>query len=430
MTSMSTSPEPSEILDRSLDGSYEGPVRITGKLRRLLISLVPANIVIFIIWGGVPSIMLALQVNSYDPIHKVSNLAVITTIGAFAAMIAQPVAGVVSDRTRSRLGRRTPWILIGSAAGGVFLILLGLQNTIAGMAVFWVLVQISYNFAQGPLSAIMPDRVPRQARGTFAAANGIGLMVGMLGGQFVGAAFSQFLPIGYTVFAVVAFAALLVFVRVNPDRPNSDEPREAFLLHDFLATFWVNPVQHPDFAWAFAGRFLLNTGYTLVTGYVLYILADYVGLGVERATTTSPLVSAAGIPTLVLAIAISGPLSDRLGRRKLFVFLAAAVQGLALLIPWMFPTVTALFVFAAIAGVGAGFYQSVDTALITEVLPSEKSFGKDLGVVNIAATLPQTIAPAIAGLIVVNLSYSALFPVAIVLCLLGAVCVWPIRSVR
>jgi MFS family permease len=201
-------------------------------------------------------------------------------------------------------------------------------------------------------------------------------------------------------------------------------------LHDFLATFWVNPVQHPDFAWAFAGRFLLNTGYTLVTGYVLYILADYVGLGVERATTTSPLVSAAGIPTLVLAIAISGPLSDRLGRRKLFVFLAAAVQGLALLIPWMFPTVTALFVFAAIAGVGAGFYQSVDTALITEVLPSEKSFGKDLGVVNIAATLPQTIAPAIAGLIVVNLSYSVLFPVAIVLCLLGAVCVWPIRSVR
>lgn len=114
----------------------------------------------------------------------------------------------------------------------------------------------------------------------------------------------------------------------------------------------------------------------------------------------------------------------------MFVFAAATVQGLALLIPWLFPTTTALFVFAATAGIGSGFFQSVDTALITEVLPSKESYGKDLGVVNIAATLPQTIAPALAGVIVLNLSYAALFPTAIVLCLLGAASVWFIKSVR
>ena len=42
-------------------------------------------------------------------------------------------------------------------------------------------------------------------------------------------------------------------------------------------------------------------------------------------------------------------------------------------------------------------FQAVDTALMSEVLPSAKSFAKDLGVVNIAATLPQTLAPAVAG---------------------------------
>lgn len=422
-----SAPEPAEGI---LDGAYEGPVKITGLLRRLLITLVPANVVIFIIWGAVPSIMLALQVNNLDPDNKVANLALITTVGAFSAMLAQPIAGVVSDRTRSRFGRRTPWILIGSGAGTLALIALGLQSTVLGMALAWMAVQISFNFAQGPLSALMPDRVPRLARGSFAAATGIGTMVGLLGGQFVGASFASMLPVGYTVLGVVAFAMLWLFVHLNPDVPNQDQPREPFDIKQFLSTFWVNPIEYPDFAWAFAGRFLLNTGYTLVTGYMLYILADYIGMGVEDATTTSPLVSAAGIPTLVIAIAISGPLSDRLGRRKVFVFAAATVQGLALLIPWLFPTTTALFVFAAIAGIGSGFFQSVDTALITEVLPSKESYGKDLGVVNIAATLPQTIAPALAGVIVLNLSYAALFPTAIVLCLLGAASVWFIKSVR
>lgn len=83
-----------------------------------------------------------------------------------------------------------------------------------------------------------------------------------------------------------------------------------------------------------------------------------------------------------------------------------------------------------IAGFGFGMFQAVDTALMSEVLPSAKSFAKDLGVVNIAATLPQTLAPGVAGAIVLALGYQALFPVAIVLGILGALAVWPIRATR
>ena len=104
-------------------------------------------------------------------------------------MLAQPIAGQISDRTRSRFGRRAPWIVIGSLAGGLALVGLAFANRLVGIIIAWTLVQITYNFAQGPLSAVMPDRVPLTRRGTFAALSGIGLMVGALGGSIVGSVF-------------------------------------------------------------------------------------------------------------------------------------------------------------------------------------------------------------------------------------------------
>ncbi len=107
-----------------------------------------------------------------------------------------------------------------------------------------------------------------------------------------------------------------------------------------------------------------------------------------------------------------------------------AVSSLAFLIPWISPSLTAWMIMTFVAALGFGMFQAVDTALVSQVLPSAKSFAKDLGVVNIAATLPQTLAPGLAGLIVLLFGYTALFPIAIVLGLLGAAAVWPITSVR
>ena len=104
--------------------------------------------------------------------------------------------------------------------------------------------------------------------------------------------------------------------------------------------------------------------------------------------------------------------------------------SLGFLLPWFWQDVTAWIIMTFIAGFGFGMFQAVDTALISEVLPSAKSFAKDLGVVNIAATLPQTLAPGVAGAIVLVFGYQGLFPVAIVLGILGALAIWPIRSVR
>lgn len=84
-------------------------VKVRGKLLKLMISMLFANIGIFMIWGAVPGILLPLQVQGIvGDSNKAGALALVATIGAFAAMLAQPVAGMVSDRTRSRFGRRAP----------------------------------------------------------------------------------------------------------------------------------------------------------------------------------------------------------------------------------------------------------------------------------------------------------------------------------
>lgn len=400
-------------------------------LRRLFIWIIPANIGIFILWGSILGIMLPAQILGIDPANKVANLAVISTIGAFAAMIGQPIAGLLSDRTRSRFGRRAGWIIGGAIVGGLGLVGMAASSTIVQVGIAATIMQVAYNFAQGPLSAVLPDRVPRRSRGTFSALSGLGLMLGALGGQVLGSKLAANIPVGYLFLAGFSLIVLSLFVIYNPDRSSKEQVNERFSLSVFLHTFWVSPTKHPDFFWAFTGRLLLYTGYFMVTGYQLYILTDYIHLGMAGALSAIPLFGIATLVGTLVAILVAGPLSDRIGRRKPFVFASSVLVGVALIIPMVAPTFTGWLIFSLVSGLGFGAFQSVDQALMSEVLPSASSFGKDLGVVNIAATLPQTLAPAVAGLVILSFGgYIALFPIGIVLSILGAFAVWFIKAVK
>lgn len=410
-------------------GEDDPPAPIKG-VRRLLGWIIPANFAIFVIWGAVPGILLQAQLIAMFPDEKtqVANIAIVSTIGALGAMIAQPAAGQLSDRTRSRFGRRAPWIIAGAIVGGAALIALGFMNNLAGIIVAWTLIQVAYNFAQGPLSAILPDRVPVARRGTFAALSGIGLMLGALGGQIIGSQLAHTITLGYIIFAVFAVVVLLGFVVANPDHSSLNFRNEPFSFGEFLRTFWVSPIKHPDFFWAFTGRLLLYTGYFAVTGFQLLILKNY--LGVKDPFSVIPLLGILSLVGILVATVISGPLSDKVGRRKPFVFGSSLLMAVALVFPMIAPSYTSWMIMTVISGFGFGMFQAVDTALMSQVLPSAKNFAKDLGVVNIAATLPQTFAPGVAGAIVLAFGYGALFPIAIVLSVLGAVSVWFIKSVK
>ena len=143
-----------------------------------------------------------------------------------------------------------------------------------------------------------------------------------------------------------------------------------------------------------------------------------------------PVLGLISLASIVISISVAGPLSDKVGRRKPFVIVASVVMGIAFFVPVFMPSVTGMIIFTVLVGLGFGSYQAVDSALMSELLPSKDSYAKDLGVLNIAATLPQTIAPVLGGVVVLSLGYVALFPIGLVLALLGAAAIIPIKSVR
>jgi MFS family permease len=222
---------------------------------------------------------------------------------------------------------------------------------------------------------------------------------------------------------------VMLFVIFARDSSSLDLEREPFNVKAVLRTFWVNPIAHPDFFWGFAGRMLLYTGYFIATGYQLYILRDYIGLA-DDAAASIPVLGIVSLLAIIVSTAVSGPWSDRVGRRRVFVFISAVLMAAALSIPMIMPTLVGMILFSLVSGLGFGIFQSVDTALMSQVLPSAETYGKDLGVLNIAATLPQTIGPVVGGAVVLAFGYIGIFPVGIVLVLAGGAAVYMIRSVR
>ncbi len=416
-------------LDHSDASAPSAPNRLPPAVKRLFGFIVPVNLGVYLIIGAIPGVLLPLQVQAIDEVNKAANLAIVTGIGAVAAMVMSPVAGLISDRTRSRFGRRTPWLLIGALISGLSLVGMGFANGLLQLVIAWTAVQLTLNLVISPLSALLPDRVPVAVRGTFSTLAGIGSMLGILGGQVLGASLASNIPAAYLIFPGVMLVIIVLFVIFCKDTPSHEMPREPFSFSLFLKTFWVSPRQHPDFFWGFLSRITLFTGYYLIIGYQLYVLQDYIGLG-DKAVSVIPLLGVVNLVAVVISIAVSGPLSDRIGRRKPLVIAGAALMGAAMVLPLVMPTMTGMILFTVVCSLGFGVYVSVDAALMSQLLPSEGTFAKDLGVLNIAATLPQTISPFLGGAIVSTLGYATLFPVGIVLAIVGAVSIVFIKSVR
>lgn len=412
------------------DPSSTERIKIRGRLLRLTHTMLFATAGVSISNGAVNSILLPLQIQGYDEANKVALLAVASTIGAIVGLIVQPIAGAVSDRTRSRFGRRAPWMVFGAAFSALSLVGMAVANDVVTIIIGVTCLGLAMHFITGPLSAVLPDRVPRGVRGTVSAVIGLGSLVGSVAGQILGASLSSTVSIAYLVLATLILVSVLAFAFLSPDSSNLDKPKNPFSVRDFLNTFWVSPRKHPDFFWGFLGRFLIFGGYYLIQGYALYILQDYIGLG-DDAIKLLPALGAISIVTVILFSMIAGWASDKMGRRKPIVLIAGLFMAISLVIPWMMPNTTGIILYGILSAIGFGGYMSVDAALMSEVLPSANDFGKDLGVLNIAMNLPQVITPGLAGFLILNAGgYASLFPVGFVFSVIGALTIFGIKSVK
>ncbi|GGW08147.1 MFS transporter [Streptomyces narbonensis] len=394
--------------------------------RGLLPLLLAGNSAMYALYIGVGGMLLALQIEDIDPANKVANFGLVAGVSAIFATVFNPVAGALSDRS----GRRNPWILGGGLLALPVMLLLGSVDTILLVTIAWCLGQAVMNIYQAAITSVVPDRVPMDARGKASAAVGLGLPIGSTIGALIGAAFSESYRTGYLVLgAVVAGTAVLFTACAREERM---PPKAPLPVKQQIAAFG-SALTHHDFRWAFIGRALLVLGYFAVAGFQLYILKDHTelpaGLSAEEAVAVlTPLNAVA----MVVSTVLGGWLSDRFDRRKLFVGASAVLAALSLVIPAVSTSWTAMLAFSVVNGLGFGCYMAVDTALVTMVLPKAEDAARDMGVLNVANAGPQIIAPFVASL-VVSLSgggYTALFVVAAVLSVLGALAVRPIRGVR
>ncbi len=393
---------------------------------QLLLSL--ANTVIWLSILPIGTILLPIQIAALDAANKFSNLSIATAVGVLAAVITNPVAGALSDRTTSRLGRRRPWFIVGTILSAVTLALMANATSFVALVLWWAVFHVAANALLAALSAVVPDQVPVRQRATVASFVSLSLPLGAVLGAVLVTRVVKSTQLSYYTFIGALLVVMLLFVLVLRDKPLPRGAAPRFNLGSFLASFWVNPVKYPDFGWAWITRFLVYLSYFTALGYLLYFLHDAVHYpNAAQGVTTFQIILTG---TLLVASITSGILSDRLQRRKIFVMGASFVIALALLMLAFFQTWPAVELAAAVLGIGFGAYLGVDIALITQVLPSASARGKDMGVINIANAFPQVVGSAIAALVINTLhSYTLLFVLAAILASLGAVLIQRIKSV-
>jgi MFS family permease len=383
-------------------------------------------------------------------VAKVLAFGIVSGIAGMCALITYPLTGFLSDRTTSRFGRRRPWILAGALIFGLSLVVLGVQTSIIGIGIFWSLAIIGFCVISAAMTATISDQVPVNQRGFvsgwISAPQALGTIAGLeLVTTLILTQFFGYLAVGLGV--IVLAIPFLLFV---PDQALRKEqrPRRAGLV-SALQGFWINPIKYPDFGWTLLGRILVNLGNALGTALLLYFL-QY-GLHESSTLANDNLINLVLVYLVFFIIAAvgCGLLSDRIGRRKVFVYVAAYLQAVAALLLGLVQDYNIAVIGAALLGVGYGCYMAVDQALATQVLPDAHSRGKDLGIMNIATAVPQAFGPLIGALIVLwfagiatagqavpstnageSAGFAALFVASGVFAILGGLAMVPIKSVK
>lgn len=349
----------------------------------------------------------------YNETEATTALGTITSLTAIVGLLSGYIWGAFSDHTRSRFGKRTPWIFAGSIVAGIGLYLLGSFGDVPSLTASYMLNNLGQGAIQTPMFAILADRVPKSVRGTLSAGLGA-TALGTPVGQFLSSLFlgQPYQNMGFVVGALMIAASgiipLLILPRERSSKNDGDGKSGAEAAKEALENLLPPKLKGAhDFYKACGGRLLMMASYAMISQYTLYIFENYVGLTVQEAAKAMGTLSAVTFVVSLIGLAVSGPLSDKIKARKMPIAIACVL------------------LYAAFAGLGYGVYIAVDGALNVDVIPEEaqhnRTGGKYIGFGNLANTCGQVLAPATTAMLVaVTGTYYSAFIVS-ALCALGGV---------
>jgi MFS family permease len=399
--------------------------------------IVLAQFGVFVAFITPIAISLAIRVNELAPDHE-EYLGYITGAGALVGVIWGPFLGVASDRTRSRLGRRRPFMIAGTLLGVVALVVMALAPSVPVLGLGWILAQLGWGQALSNLQISTADRLPESQRGKVAGLAGFATQIAPVFGVIMasglsGNALLLFLVPGAV--GVVLVALFVIFVHEDDSRGNTFTERITPVT--LLKKYLYNPRQFPDFSWNWLARFLFYFGLTLNTTFTAFFFASRLGIEVKDAAGIIATLGGIGVLATTVGALGGGFLSDRLRRRRLFLVIAGSLMAVGMVTMAFSTDLPVLAAGSLIVSMGIGGFAAVDQALLLDVLPErETDAGRFMGITGFATSIPQATAPLIAPLFLAigatagEKNYTLLFVVAAVCVLVGGLVVLRIKSVR
>lgn len=382
------------------------------------------------------AISLAVRLGELAPNNQ-EYLGYITGAGALFVMLTAPFMGIWSDRTRTRLGRRRPFMIGGMIVGVLSLIVMALAPSVLVLGAGWILAQWGWGTVLGNLQNSTADRLPESQRGKVAGLTGFATQVAPVIGVIATMGVTGNALLLFLIPGVVGVVLVTLFVTLVHEDDSRGLPLEAIGAAGVLRKYVYNPRKYPDFSWNWLARFFFYFGLTLNTTFTAFFFADRLGVSITEVSGVIGTLGAVGVLATTAGALGGGFMSDRFRRRKIFLVIGGAIMAIGMVTMALSTDLPFLFAGSLIVSLGIGLFAAVDMALLLDVLPEKQTdAGRFMGITGFATSIPQAAAPFIAsGILLIGVTggdknYSLLFFIAAAFVLFGGLVILRIRSVR
>ncbi|MFJ9173986.1 MFS transporter [Streptomyces sp. NPDC102360] len=384
------------------------------------------------------SYSLALRISDLAPGHE-ERLGYVTGSAQFVYLVLSPLIGLWSDRARSRLGRRTPFMLLGAALGLVALVGIAVAPSVLLVGLAWVVGMVGWSTAGQAVQNVQADRIPEEQRGRVSALAGVSTQIAPVVGIGIAYTVASSTLLVFLVPGVVGTILLVLFPVFRPEGDSRGlvHTSGGVTVKSLVASYGFNPRTYPDFGWNWLGRFIFFMGLYFNTTFGTFFYAQRLDLPIKEVAGVVASIGIVGVLAATGGAIAGGFLSDKLGRRKLFTLIGAAIFVAGAFTEAFAHSLPQLVAGAVLMQLAIAVFAAVDQAIVFAILPDRAQAGRYLAVVAFAQKIPSALAPLIAPLVITvgatggEKNYTLLYLIGAVFALAGGLIIFTkVKSVR